>query len=188
MFFYLLKNSTIIELELDENTRNTKILIYGTIAYIILHATLFIGGEDALLNCLKPYFWLFVFLDIGIISINSDIDFNKIIGNNKSKNGALTVTDTLPQQTDGVDNEINDVFNSFLKKTEIDGNDRQNNLPKMGNPHIKRKNITKKVRFENQNQNQNQYQNIDGYVSSSSDSDIGTDIDIDSFKESLNTL
>ena len=78
----------------------------------------------------------------------------------------------------------------FSKKTEIDGNDRQNNLPKMGNPHIKRKNIAKKVRFEDQdqNQNQNQYQNIDGYVSSSSDSDIGTDIDIDSFKESLNTL
>ena len=31
---YLLKNSTIIEPELDENSRNTKkILIYGTVAF-----------------------------------------------------------------------------------------------------------------------------------------------------------
>ena len=50
----------------------------------------------------------------------------------------------------------------------------------MGNSHIKRKNIVKKVRFEDQVG--------DGYISSSSDSDIGTDIDIESFKESLNTL
>ena len=82
MFFYLLKNSTIIEPELEENNRNTKILIYGTVAYIVLHATLFIGGEEALLNCLKPYFWLFVFLDIGIISMNSEIDFNKLLNKN----------------------------------------------------------------------------------------------------------
>ena len=45
----------------------------------------------------------------------------------------------ISQQTDGVENEINDVFDSFLKNSEIDGNNRQNSEPKMGNPHIKRK-------------------------------------------------
>ena len=182
MFFYLLKNSTIIEPELDENSRNTKILIYGTVAYIILHATLFIGGEEALLNCLKPYFWLFVILDISIISLNSEIDFNKII------KGAHHTTQSQQEQIQSNTNsiqetEINNVFDSFLKNSEIDGNERLNqqlNEVKMGNSHIKRKNIVKKVRFEDQVG--------DGYISSSSDSDIGTDIDIESFKESLNTL
>jgi hypothetical protein len=184
MFFYLLKNSTIIEQELDEIARNTKILIYGTVAYIVLHATLFIGGEDALLNCLKPYFWLFVILDISINTINSEIDFNSLLKRNNT-NQILSSTREKPSVTQ----QINNVFDSFLKTSEIDGNERLNKKRgiikntntnkeqdiKMGNPHIKRKSIQKKVHFVE-----------DGY--SSSDSDIGTDIDIESFKESLNSL
>ena len=37
MFFYLLYNSTILEKEIDEYNRSIKVLIYGSIAYIILH-------------------------------------------------------------------------------------------------------------------------------------------------------
>lgn len=179
MFFYLLKNSTIIEPELDENSRNTKILIYGTVAYIVLHATLFIGGEEALLNCLKPYFWLFVFLDIGIISMNSEIDFKRLLNNKQIVNQGKTQSQNINSQNE---KEINNIFDSFLKNSEIDGNDRLEERKGMsiGNPHIKRRNIVKKVRFEDQQ--------ADGYVSSSSDSDIGTDIDIESFKESLNSI
>ena len=59
MFFYLIQHSTIIEKELDLNTKITKIFLYGGISYIILHATLFIGGKEALLYSLKSYFWLF---------------------------------------------------------------------------------------------------------------------------------
>ena len=181
MFFYLLKNSTLIEQELDKNTRSTKILIYGTVAYIILHATLFIGGEDALLNCLKPYFWLFVILDISINTMNSDIDFQKLV-NKPQKNNTRE-----PSRTES-SKKINNVFDSFLKTGEIDGNERLNKnstsnnqkpKPIIGNPHIKRKTMAqKKVRFETSE---------DGY-SSSSDSDIGTDIDLESFKESLNSF
>jgi hypothetical protein len=179
MFFYLLKNSTIIEPELDENSRNTKILIYGTIGYIVLHATLFIGGEDALLNCLKPYFWLFVFLDIGIISMNSEIDFKKLLNNKYTRR--VEINQNLNQGINPEnEKEINNIFDSFLKNSEIDGNERLVEKKGMGNPHIKRRNIVKKVRFEDQQ--------ADGYVSSSSDSDIGTDIDIESFKESLNSI
>jgi hypothetical protein len=81
MFFYLIQNSTLIEKELDKNTKITKIFLYGGISYIILHATLFIGGKDALLNSLKGYFWLFFILDISMIIItnNKDIDLNNII-------------------------------------------------------------------------------------------------------------
>jgi hypothetical protein len=176
MFFYLLKNSTLIDPDLEEQPRNTQILIYGTVAYIVLHATLFIGGKDALLNCLKPYFWLFLFLDIGIVTINSDIDVLAVLQQNKlhksinSNNEISNINNTQTEE------QIDDVFNSFLKESEIDGNEkiRENNRKaKMGNPHIKRRGIVKKVTFEDEN-------------SSSSDSDIGTDIDLESFKESLN--
>ena len=66
MFFYLLSNSTLIKEE-DENTKNIKILVYGAIAYIVLHATLFIGGEDCLFSGLKPYFWMLLLLDIAVL-------------------------------------------------------------------------------------------------------------------------
>ena len=126
MFFYLLKNSTIIELELDENTRNTKILIYGAIAYIVLHATLFLGGDDALLNCLKPYFWLFFALDVGIITLNSDIDVLNLIKVNRENKTKPIPNKELQPQTRSVTKQINNVFDTFLKAGEIDGNERIN--------------------------------------------------------------
>ena len=67
MFFYLIQHSTLIEKELDDNTKIIKIFLYGGISYIVLHATLFIGGENALLYSLKHYFWLFFMLDITTI-------------------------------------------------------------------------------------------------------------------------
>ena len=80
MFFYLLQNSTLIEQELDKNTKMIKIFLYGGISYIILHATLFIGGKDALLYNLKTYFWLFLLLDIIIIVMtnNQNINFEMV--------------------------------------------------------------------------------------------------------------
>jgi len=97
MFFYLIQNSTLIEKELDKNTKITKIFLYGGISYIILHATLFIGGKDALLNSLKGYFWLFFILDISMIIItnNKDIDLNHIIILIKNK---LLTTSTPKKQ------------------------------------------------------------------------------------------
>ena len=178
MFFYLLKNSTIIDINLSENERNTKIIIYGCICYIVLHATLFIGGTEALLYSLKPYFWLFLILDLTVNYINHT---KKEFGSNNSYKTAFK--------------SVNYVFDSFLKKKDIDGNNRrntkndvQNNIDNYnsvsstgGNmmiPNQKKKNV-KRVRFQEPYSNEN---------SSSSDSDIGTDIDLDSFKESLNNI
>lgn len=180
MFFYLLKNSTIIELELDETTRNTQILIYGSVTYIILHAILFLGGEDALLNCLKPYFWLFVFLDVTILTMRSDIDLSAILNRNMRQVGSLSnVNNGVSSSSSNNDsNDINNVFNSFLKNPDIDRSKKYINKQNtsLGNPQIKRKNLVKNVSFK---------EPIIEEYASSSDSDIGTDIDIDSFKESL---
>ena len=86
MFFYLLQHSTLIEKELDKNTKITKIFLYGGISYIVLHATLFIGGTDALLYSLKKYFWLFLILDIITIVFvnNKDINLNSILSGIKT--------------------------------------------------------------------------------------------------------
>ena len=144
MFFYLLQYSTLIEKEIDTNTKITKILLYGGISYIVLHATLFIGGKDAILYSLKKYFWLFFILDIITIILinNKDIDINSI---------------------------FNEVKNRFAIKS--------NSLKKNNKPNK----IEKKVSFVEDNE----YREYSEYTSDS-DSDIGTDIDFDEFKQTLN--
>ena len=165
MFFYLLKNSTIIDLNLSSQERQIKILIYGSICYIILHATLFIGGEEALLYSLKPYFWLFLILDLSINYMIYTKDNQQKINFNDKKNRSKEKSNTL-----------NSIFDSFLKKKDHDVNDNIVNSTKSAIKKInKRKDTVKTVRFRD-------YES-DG---SSSDSDIGTDIDIDAFKASLN--
>lgn len=145
MFFYLLQNSTLMDQELDTNTKMIKIFLYGGISYIILHATLFIGGKDALLYNLKNYFWLFLLLDIVII----------FMVNNKNINFEI------------VNNYIN---NTLLKrpKSSIKKNSTKKNIVK--NHQLKEKKVT----FAEENE-----------YSSDSESDIGTDVDFDEFKQSL---
>ena len=133
-----------MEQELDKNNKMIKIFLYGGIGYIILHATLFIGGKDALLYNLKNYFWLFLLLDIIII----------VMINNKNINFEI------------VNNYINNTFlkkKSNIKKSSIKTNSI-NKLPKK----------EKKVTFVEENE-----------YSSDSDSDIGTDVDFEEFKQSL---
>tara|TARA_B110001469_G_C9580577_1_gene287953 strand:+ start:519 stop:929 length:411 start_codon:yes stop_codon:yes gene_type:complete len=131
--------------ELDTNTKMIKIFLYGGISYIILHATLFIGGKDALLYNLKNYFWLFLLLDIVII----------FMVNNKNINFEI------------VNNYIN---NTLLKrpKSSIKKNSTKKNIVK--NHQLKEKKVT----FAEENE-----------YSSDSESDIGTDVDFDEFKQSL---
>lgn len=157
MFFYLLQHSTLIEKELDKNTKVTKIFLYGGISYIILHATLFIGGKDALLYSLKSYFWLFFMLDISTIFLtnNKDIDLNNMINNLYStkshrKKKHHPSKSSLKINKHNEDNKL-DNYDNFEKKVE------------------------KKVTFAEESE-----------YTSDSDSDIGTDIDFDEFKQSLN--
>jgi hypothetical protein len=152
MFFYLIQNSTLIEKELDKNAKMTKIFLYGGISYIILHATLFIGGKDALLYSLKGYFWLFFTLDIIMIFVsnNKDIDLNNLMNliKNKINNQNKRVTNTVKQKPL---KPLNPIINNYKP--------------------IERKKVTF---FDEQE------------YTSDSDSDIGTDVDFEDFKQSLN--
>lgn len=143
MFFYLIQNSTLLKKDLDENTRVTKIFLYGGTSYIVLHATLFMGGDDSLLNSLKKYFWMFFILDLVTVFLTNNSDVN-----------------------------LNDLINKFVKKLTS----KQPKKSSIKNNNMKKfeKKVEKKVHFSDDNN-----------YSSDSDSDIGTDIDFEEFKQSL---
>lgn len=167
MFFYLFLNSSILDNELDEHSKNIKVVLYGGISYIILHATLFIGGKDALLYNLKQYFWLFFILDCSILLLTH-------VSNN---NGKINLKHPIFSF-------LHDVLN-FSKKnnqeTKINTQNNKvisNNQQQIPNNHIRRKvPVKKEVKFDLD------LNNMD--YSSDSDSDIGTDIDFEAFKNSL---
>ena len=169
MFFYLFLNSSILDNELDEHSKNIKVVLYGGISYIILHATLFIGGKDALLYNLKQYFWLFFILDCSILLLTH-------VSNN---NGKINLKHPIFSF-------LHDVLNFSKKNNQetkintqnnkvISSNNQQQQMP---NKHLRRKvPVKKEVKFDLD------LNNMD--YSSDSDSDIGTDIDFEAFKNSL---
>ena len=144
MFFYLIQNSTLLKKELDENTRVTKVFLYGGVSYIVLHATLFMGGDDSLLNSLKKYFWMFFILDLATIFLTNNNDIN-----------------------------LNDILKKFVKNLTSKQPKRKSSL-KNNNMKKFEKKVEKKVHFTEDNE-----------YSSDSESDIGTDIDFEEFKQSL---
>ena len=159
MFYYLLYNSTIIEKELDEYNRSIKVLIYGTIAYITIHAVLFLGGDESLLSSFKIYFWLFFMLDLIVLFL---------MFNNKEKKNIFEILFDKKK-----------IESILFKNTSSNTNTNSSRISLEDNKLKKRK-----VHFDipqNQNQNHNQT-NIE---SDTSDSDFGSDIDLSSFKKSL---
>lgn len=179
MFFYLIHNSTLIERELDEKNKYIKIFLYGGISYIVLHATLFIGGEEALLYSLQKYFWLFFLLDIMIIYLT----------NSDKKNIVECITDIFSKKHKNIDVNQNNL-NSYANQGDHNRNQRNHNtFNSDDNKYTNQNNSNKfkakkKVRFSdpieyNRIIKSNEYD-------SDSDSELGTDIDIEGFKESLN--
>ena len=160
MFFYLLYNSTLLEKEIDEYNRSIKVLIYGSIAYIILHAILFVGGEEALLYSLKIYFWLFLILDFVVLGLM----FNRKNANNKN------IFEMLFSKLNRTEKNIN-INNDIEPRTNRNNNRITNRIK----PILKRRS----VKFKSTDHES------DHDSDSDSDSDIGTDIDLASFKESL---
>jgi hypothetical protein len=57
MFFYLLRNSSFLKEDINEN-KNIKIMIYGSLSYIICHAIILSAIPD-----IQSYFWLVLILD-----------------------------------------------------------------------------------------------------------------------------
>jgi len=74
MFFYLFYKSTILDSSnsiLKNENRSIKVLLYGSIIYVVLHMSLFLGGKEALLYNFKIYFWVLLGLDISILLLTN---------------------------------------------------------------------------------------------------------------------
>jgi hypothetical protein len=174
MFFYLIYNSTVIKKDIDIKTKFIKIFLYGGITYIILHATLFIGGKDALLYSLKNYFWLFFILDcmtiLFTIQSQYNMNFKELIELCNKKLTGLNNTNTNTKQSIMLNKKK---INKFIPKSKIKKVHFNDNVStKSYDPN---NNITNSEESESD------------YSDSDSDSEIGTDIDIDieGFKKTL---
>ena len=79
MFFYLINNSNLFKKSVNENDKYIKLLIYGTLTYMVLHAVLFVGGPDALFYNFRYYFWIILGLDIAVLFAHNLLDDNSTI-------------------------------------------------------------------------------------------------------------
>ena len=82
MFFYLINNSNFFNKSVSKTDKYVKLLIYGTVAYIVLHAILFVGGKEALFYNFRYYFWIILALDVAVLLAtdisNADSPLNKL--------------------------------------------------------------------------------------------------------------
>ena len=82
MFFYLINNSNFFNKSVSKSDKYVKLLIYGTVAYIVLHAILFVGGKEALFYNFRYYFWIILALDVAVLLAtdisNADSPLNKL--------------------------------------------------------------------------------------------------------------
>ena len=82
MFFYLINNSNFFNKSVSKTDKYVKLLIYGTVAYIVLHAILFVGGKEALFYNFRYYFWIILALDVAVLLAtdisNTDSPLNKL--------------------------------------------------------------------------------------------------------------
>ena len=132
MFFYLVNNSNLFNKSVSKNDKYIKLLIYGTITYIVLHAILFVGGKEALFYNFRYYFWIILALDIAVL-LATDIS-----------NADSPLSKLFKSDTDEIKNEyrvdikrasINDIMNGV--ETESAPN---NNLVEMPRAPLKQNN------------------------------------------------
>lgn len=105
MFYYLLNNSTMILKEKKE-IKNIKILIYGTLCYIMTHIVI-----NSSFNSLMTYYWILLILDCIIMYLLSNIETNGkvIINKNTIESQILDENETqniVPVNVKNYDSEV----------------------------------------------------------------------------------
>ena len=123
MFYYLLDKSTFLKKQ-DTNKKNTSILIYGTIIYIVFH---FILSNLKNKNLIK-YFWVIFVMDISAVAINTNITseliFNKNIKGESEKGINIEESEKGINIEERIDN-LEDI-KSILKKNSSKSNINKN--------------------------------------------------------------
>lgn len=200
MFFYLLKNSSLLN-KTGVEDKNIKIIIYGTIAYVILHAVMFAGGEDSLLYHFKYYYWVILGLDLAVIilkdasslsiSLNSLLNRNNdeendqyrmIIPNSDVNLDPITPNEQQqPQQPQQPQQQPKkNQQPKKRKKVQFENNYRQE-IPRRNEPTMENLNTNKSTPLSQLNKNFNI--EPDGF--SDSESEYNSDLDLESFEKGL---
>jgi hypothetical protein len=155
MFFYLINNSRLFNKSVKVSEKFKRLLIYGTVAYILLHAVLFVGGETALFYNFRHYFWIILGLDLCVLLVNdlesNDSMINKVLGSQKDEIKS-------EYRVDIHNATINDIMAGQVPEQNI--NTKSENVPvSTETPAIpkkkekERKKKTKKVKFDFTNNN-----------------------------------
>mgnify|MGYP001217160689 CR=1 FL=1 len=212
MFYYLLYNSSFFKN--GGSDKQIKLLIYGTILYIIFHGLIF---SNQYLEKFQNYYWLLFALDMGSIyfiyknSINGSLNINtKFYSENNSDNSdnGDNSYNNINGNKVNIDNSIrNDEDNKEVLKSM---NNKLSNL-KLSLKESERKN--KKVSFNVEDKNETNLDDLENIkmeikdtlmsnnkakkteieklnqikksITSESDTDFGSDIDLDAFEKTL---
>ena len=162
MFYYLIYNSSFIDKKQSDDT--IKILIYGTICYILLHGLI---SSLALLKGFSNYFWMLTALDISSMYYLL-----------QNKNGTLDIKTTIYEEPN-VNNEeplvIQEPIKPKQKKVTFDLKEDLENI-KMEIKDTLISNNKEKL-LENMKKQKT--------IISESDTDFGSDIDMDAFEKTL---
>lgn len=185
MFYYLLDKSTFLKNQ-DTKTKQTSILIYGTIIYIILHLILNSFNKNMI-----QYFWVILGMDITVILLNTkvttDLIFNK---NNKSNIKKVRFNDevmereiepnkkineVLPESDSEIINEIVNKDKTIKKKNSHKKNRKSTPIKDIINKDINNDIINKEQKKINDT--------LDDIKMEDLVSDSGSDIDLESFEK-----
>ena len=157
MFYYLLDKSSFLK-KLDTNKKNTSILIYGTIIYIVFH---FILSNLKNKNLIK-YFWVIFVMDIITLAINTNITSELIFNKNIKGNSKNIEEGEQNIKTNDISIETSDI--------SIDENQEEvKSILKKKNP---KGNINKKVHFEEDNKDNDNKDNTEIIEITESDLEI----------------
>jgi len=196
MFFYLLKNSSLLNKTGIED-KNIKIIIYGTIAYVILHAVMFAGGEESLLYHFKYYYWVILGLDLAVIilkdasslttSLNSLLNRNNEEENDQYRmiipNSDVNLNPIIPEEPQRQESHRQEPQRQKKrkqKKVQFE-NDYRQEIPRRNEPTLESMNSNKSTPLSQLKSNYT----IEPEGFSDSESEYNSDLDIDSFEKGL---
>ncbi len=195
MFYYLIYNSSLVN-KLFENEETIKIMIYGSIAYIVCHCILY---SSSIFNNLKGYFWLLLSLDLACIyllyngTLNGKLKIETKIIDSVKKDELEEILkdneDINNQHNETKENEfINNQYNETKENEDVKKNIKSKEEKYRDNElFIDQDNLTNKnisdienIKMEIKETLISKNKNI-----GDSESELGSDIDIDSFENTL---
>ena len=181
MFYYLLDKSSFLKNQ-DTKTKQTSILIYGTIIYIILHLIL-----NSINKTMIQYFWVILGMDITVILLNTKVT-SDLIFNKQSKSNIKKVRfneEVMEKEIEPIKEPVKKQENDSDIIQEIVNKDR-NNKKKNSNKKIlqeKSTPISDIINKNDKNNNSKINDPLDEITMEDLVSDSGSDIDLESFEK-----